>query len=129
MFLILILCVFFFFQERCWFETVFPEEFTRFSEGNYSPSQSYSAVKCQKSENCIIIFTVQSEGNCCAALICEKTSKLSMGLVGSESQSCNWQDKDKVIHRALLSCCERGTALPLKPWGLKCKTSPWCLLD
>lgn len=40
----------FFFQERCWFETVFPEEFTRFSEGKYSPSQSYTAVKKKVSE-------------------------------------------------------------------------------
>lgn len=42
-------CIFFF-QERCWFETVFPEEFIGFSEGNCSPSQSYTAVKKKGSE-------------------------------------------------------------------------------
>lgn len=34
----------FFFQERCWFKTFFPEEFTRFSEGNYCSSQLYTTV-------------------------------------------------------------------------------------
>ena len=61
MFFILMLCVFLF-QERCWFKTFFSEEFTRFSEGNYSCSQLYTTLK-KKSEiwklhyhfHCIVI--------------------------------------------------------------------------